>query len=183
MKIVGSELNGAFVVESEKRADPRGSFARLFCEEELKEILGQRQIVQINHSVTVEKGAVRGFHFQNPPHAEMKFVRCLRGKVWDVAVDLRQNSPTFLKWQAVELSPENNRMFVIPEGFAHGFQTLTADCELLYLHTAHYEPKSEGGVRFDEPRLNVSWPLPVTEMSERDRTRAFLDKSFGGIAL
>lgn len=111
----------------------------------------------------------------------MKFVRCLRGRVWDVAVDLRRSSPSFLKWHAEELSPEHATMLVIPEGCAHGFQVLEAESELLYLHTAHYEKSAEGGVRHDDPRLGIHWPLPVTDLSERDRSHPLLDTTFPGV--
>ena len=114
--------------------DDRGAFARLFCQQELSSVLGGRQIVQINHSCTEAVGAVRGLHFQHAPHAEMKLVRCLKGKVWDVAVDLRPQSPSYKRWYAQVLSPQNAHMMVIPEGFAHGFQVLEAGSELLYLH-------------------------------------------------
>ena len=112
----------------------------------MKPILGHRRILQINHSQTVKKGAVRGLHFQQPPYSEMKFVRCIKGKVWDVAIDLRAGSATFLHWHAVELSPSNMSMIVLPEGFAHGFQALESESELLYLHTAFYNSDAEGGM-------------------------------------
>jgi dTDP-4-dehydrorhamnose 3,5-epimerase len=146
-------------------------------------VVGRRPIVQINHSCTTRVGAIRGLHFQYPPHAEMKLVRCLRGRVWDVAVDLRTGSPTFLRWHAEELSPRNARMLVIPEGCAHGFQVLDPDSELLYLHTASYAPPFDGGVRFDDPRLDIDWPLPLTDLSERDRCHAFLKADFSGLVV
>ncbi len=118
----------------------------------------------------------------HPPHAEMKLVRCLRGRVWDVAVDLRAESPTFLHWHAEELSPDNHRMVVIPEGCAHGFQVLTPDSELLYLHTAFYAPDAEGGVRHDDPALGIRWPLPVTDLSPRDRSHPLIDAGDRGRA-
>jgi dTDP-4-dehydrorhamnose 3,5-epimerase len=164
-------------------SDHRGAFARWFCQAELAEVIGSRSIVQINHSRTIKVGAVRGLHFQYPPHAEMKLIRCLRGRVFDVAVDLRQNSPTFLQWHAEELSNENQRMIVIPEGFAHGFQVLEANAELLYLHTAMYQKDSEGAVRYDDPVIGIDWPLPVTDVSERDRNYPLLSPSFFGVPL
>src|SRR5207237_2682794 len=127
-----------------------------FCAVELADILGSRNIVQINLSSTRQAGAVRGLHFQRSPHAEMKLIRCLRGSVWDVAVDLRRGSPTFLKWHAEELDSNNARMMVVPEGCAHGFQTLVGDCELLYLHTASYALESEAGVAWDDSRPRFS---------------------------
>lgn len=181
MNIRPTPLEGVLLVDTARRLDQRGAFARFFCDQELAAVLGPRQVVQINHSSTWEIGAVRGLHYQYPPHAEMKFVRCLRGRVWDVAVDLRRSSPSFLKWHAEELSPEHATMLVIPEGCAHGFQVLEAESELLYLHTAHYEKSAEGGVRHDDPRLGIHWPLPVTDLSERDRSHPLLDTTFPGV--
>ncbi|MEW6694021.1 MAG: dTDP-4-dehydrorhamnose 3,5-epimerase [Pseudomonadota bacterium] len=183
MNIRSTPLAGLMVVETTPHIEHRGSFARLFCERELAEVMGNRRIVQINHSRTQRVGAVRGLHFQYPPHAEMKLVRCLRGRVWDVAVDLRANSPTFLCWHAEELSPENQCMMVIPEGFAHGFQVLEAESELLYLHTAFYAPTAEAGVRYDDPRLAIPWPLPVSDLSARDANHSLLTPDFSGIVL
>jgi dTDP-4-dehydrorhamnose 3,5-epimerase len=171
------------VAESKSFKDERGAFARLFCEEELASAIPGRKIVQINHSCTQGIGAVRGLHFQHAPHEEMKLVRCLKGKVWDVAVDLRPQSPSYKCWYAQELSPQNAYMMVIPEGFAHGFQVLEAGSELLYLHTAFYKPESEGGVRHDDPELGIAWPLPVTDISARDSSHALIDSCFRGIVL
>jgi dTDP-4-dehydrorhamnose 3,5-epimerase len=171
------------VVESKVFKDDRGAFARLFCEQALSSVIGGRKIVQINHSCTAAVGAVRGLHFQHAPHAEMKLVRCLKGRVWDVAVDLRPQSPSYKRWHAQELSPQNAQMMVIPEGFAHGFQVLEAGSELLYLHTAPYKPDAEGGVPYDDPELGVSWPLLVTDISARDSSHAYIDHSFRGIVL
>lgn len=144
--------------------------------------MGGRHIKQINHSRTRTVGAVRGLHFQYPPHAEMKLVRCIKGRVWDVAVDLRAGSATFLRWHAEELAPENARMLVIPEGCAHGFQVLERDSELLYLHTARYVPQVEGGLSCQDPRLGIAWPLPVTDLSRRDSNHAPLTFDFPGVA-
>lgn len=181
MKIRQTGIAEAVVVEGQPYSDHRGAFSRLFCERALAEVVADRHIVQVNHSRTHAVGAVRGMHFQYPPHAEMKMVRCIRGRVWDVLVDLRANSPTFLTWHAEELSPETSRMLIIPEGCAHGFQVLEPDSELLYLHTAFYTPSSEGALRYDDPRLAISWPLPTTDISERDRNHAFLTNDFAGL--
>ena len=181
MHIRSIGIAGALVVEGQPHTDHRGAFSRLFCERELAEVIGDRHVVQINHSRTHAVGAVRGMHFQHPPHAEMKMVRCVRGRVWDVLVDLRAGSPTFLHWHAEELSPDASRMLVIPEGCAHGFQVLEADSELLYLHTAFYTPPSEGALRYDDPLLAIPWPLPVTDLSERDKTHALLSNNFIGL--
>ncbi len=174
-------IEGLYVVDTPRHHDARGAFMRLFCEQTLEPVLRGRRIVQINHSYTVQAGAVRGMHFQHAPQAEMKLVRCLRGRVWDVAVDLRAGSPTFLQWHAEELDAEQARMMVIPEGCAHGFQTLTADAELLYLHTAPYTPAAEAGLRHDDPRIGIAWPRAVTELSQRDRSHVLLPDDFAGI--
>jgi dTDP-4-dehydrorhamnose 3,5-epimerase len=183
MKIRETAIRGVRVVDTSAHIDPRGRFARLFCEHELAPVVGDRQIVQINHSCTSMVGAIRGMHFQHPPHAEMKLVRCLRGRVWDVAVDLRRDSATFLNWHAEELTPENARMLVVPEGCAHGFQVLEADSELLYLHTACYELAAEGGVRHDDSKLAILWPLPVTDISPRDAAHPLVGPDFHGISV
>lgn len=181
MKIISTSLPGLKVVQTTPFLDSRGAFARWFCERELAEIIGDHQIVQINHSKTVAGGAVRGLHFQKPPHSEMKLVRCIKGRVWDVAVDLRKGSPTCLKWHAEELTPANARMMAIPEGFAHGFQVLEPESELLYLHTAFYAPEFEGGLRFNDPVLDISWPMPVTDVSVRDQSHPIIDQIFVGL--
>jgi dTDP-4-dehydrorhamnose 3,5-epimerase len=183
MNLFETSIAGVCVVESTVFQDKRGAFSRLFCTNELQPILGQRVIVQINHSVTHRVGAVRGLHYQHPPHGEMKIVRCLKGRVFDVAVDLRQGSPTFMNWTSVELTPESHRALVIPEGCAHGFQVLEASSELLYLHTAFYTPSAEGTVRFDERRIAVDWPLAPADMSTKDLSYPHLGESFTGIVL
>ncbi len=181
MNFIDTAIQGVRIVDTTPHVDQRGAFARLFCEIELAAILGNRRIVQINHSRTATIGAVRGMHFQKRPHAEMKLVRCLRGKVWDAAVDLRRNSPTFLRWHAEELTADNRRMLVIPEGCAHGFQVLAPDSELLYLHTACYAPEAEGGIRHDDPALAIPWPLLATDISARDQEHPLLTNDFHGI--
>jgi dTDP-4-dehydrorhamnose 3,5-epimerase len=143
----------------------------------------RKPIAQINHTLTRRVGAVRGMHFQWPPHAETKLVSCLRGEVFDVAVDLRRHSPTFLQWHAEVLSPANQRSFLIPEGFAHGFQALAADCELVYVHSAPYVPEAEGAVSVRDPGLKIAWPLAISELSERDGRHPFLTPQFEGIDL
>lgn len=181
MIVRDTPLAGLHVVETSPRADARGAFTRLFCDDALAVVLGSRKIVQVNHSRTVSRGAVRGLHYQVAPHAEMKLVRCLRGRVLDVALDLRAESPTFLQWFGQELSAENALMMVIPEGFAHGFQVLEPESELLYLHTAAYAPHAEAGVRHNDPRITLSWPLPVTEISARDLSHPSLSPVFDGL--
>lgn len=176
-------LGGLKLVQRKPIDDARGFFARLFCAEEFRAAGLDKPIAQINYTLTRSKGAVRGLHFQHPPHAETKLVSCCAGSVFDVAVDLRTDSPTFLRWHAEILSVENRRSLLIPAGYAHGFQTLTDDCELLYLHTASFHAAAEGALNIADPALAIDWPLPVTEVSERDRAHPFLDKQFLGIRL
>ena len=183
VKTVPTLIPDLMVVETTPHIDPRGAFARLYCEHELASPISPRRIVQINHSRTSAVGAVRGLHYQRPPHAEMKLVRCLKGRVWDVAIDLRHNSPTFLRWHAEELTPFNGKMMAIPEGFAHGFQVMEPESELLYLHTAFYTPSAEGALRYDDPKLDIKWPLSVTDLSQRDAQHPFIDSDFTGIAI
>ena len=181
MHFTSLPLSGAYIIEPQPFKDKRGLFARIFCKDELKAVGHTKDIVQMNYSLTVEKGAVRGMHFQYPPKAEIKIVKCLRGAVFDVIIDLRRNSPTLLKWHGEILSDENMKMMYIPEGFAHGFQTLKENCELLYLHTEFYSPECEGGVRFDDPKVGIKWPLEVTDISERDKMHPLLSEDFSGI--
>lgn len=141
-----------------------------------------RRVVQVTRTLTRKRGAVRGMHFQHPPHAELKIVTCLTGDVFDVALDLRRGSSTFLRWHAERLTEANSRSLLIPEGFAHGFQTLSADCELLYFHTSAFEPASEGGVNVLDPRVNIAWPVAIAELSARDSAHALLAPDFAGIA-
>ena len=183
IKNIQTAIPGLNVAETTVRLDERGSFSRLFCQSELSTLLESRQVVQINHSCTVSKGAIRGLHFQYPPYAEMKLVRCLKGRVWDVVVDIREGSPTFLHWHAEELSPVNARMMIIPEGFAHGFQALEPGSELLYFSTAFYETSKEGGLRYDDPRLAIGWPLPVSQISVKDSAHLYLPSAWCGVKL
>lgn len=171
------------VIERKPVGDSRGFLARIFCADQLKSAGWHAPIAQINQTVTRKRGTVRGMHFQNTPHAEMKLISCLRGEVFDVAVDLRNNSPTFLKWHAEKLSLENCRALLIPEGFAHGFQTLTDDCELVYLHSAPYIPASEAGIRAIDSRLEILWPLDFSEISQRDSEHPLITAQFKGIEL
>ena len=183
MKIKNTLLKDAFVIEPKPFSDSRGMFSRVFCQHELQSILYGKNIVQINYSLTRQKGAVRGMHFQHPPKAEIKMVKCLRGSVFDVIIDLRRNSTTLLQWHGEILSVENMKMMYIPEGYAHGFQTLEGNCELLYLHTEFYSPEHEGGVRYNDPKIGISWPLEASEISDKDKRYPFLTQDFGGIQL
>ncbi|MDR3198166.1 MAG: dTDP-4-dehydrorhamnose 3,5-epimerase [Planctomycetaceae bacterium] len=176
MKFSELKLRGAYKIDLEPCGDERGSFTRLFCANELKAIGLTKPIVNINHSYTQQKGTIRGLHFQNPPDCEIKIMKCIRGTIWDCIVDIRKNSPTFLQYDAVELSSENNKMIYVPEGFAHGFQTLTDDVEIIYFITEFYVPKNENGLRFDDDKLKIDWQLKATVVSERDKKHQLLDE-------
>ncbi len=174
-------LPGLKIIQRWILEDHRGSFSRLFCSNVFKDAGFPQPVSQINHTHTRHKGTLRGLHFQHPPHAEIKVVTCLKGEVYDVAVDLRENSPTFLSWKGVVLSESNLTSLVIPRGFAHGFQALTADCEMLYLHSEAHHPEAEGGIHPEDPRLGISWPCMIGEMSERDQAWAFIPQDFPGL--
>lgn len=176
-------LSGLKRVERQRLGDARGFLARLFCAEELSVAGWNKPIAQINQTYTARRGIVRGMHFQSPPHAEMKLVSCLRGGVWDVAVDVRAGSATFLHWHAEHLSAENGCALLIPEGFAHGFQALTDDVDLLYCHSAAYAATAEGGLNPTDPKLAIAWPLPIAELSPRDAQHPLLNDQFAGLAL
>lgn len=173
-------IAGLVVVQRQRLEDSRGFLSRFYCAEEFGHAGMSQPIVQINHTLTRRRGAVRGMHFQLPPHADMKLVSCVRGEIWDVAVDLRAGAPGFLRWHATILSATNHRSLLIPEGCAHGFQALTDDCELIYLHTAAHRPDAEGAVNASDPRIAVDWPLEISELSDRDRHHAMLDDQFQG---
>ena len=181
-EVSDTPLEGLKVVRRRRIGDSRGFLSRLYCREELSEIGFGAAIAQVNQTLTRTRGTVRGLHFQRPPHAEDKLVICLRGEVFDVAVDLRSGSPTLLHWHAERLSAENELALFIPKGFAHGFQSLTADCELLYLHSASFAPEAEDALNAFDPALAIEWPLPMSEMSARDRGHPFLGRDFDGIA-
>lgn len=180
---IATPLNELVLVQRKAIEDDRGFLSRFYCAAELRQAGFCKPITQINHTFTRKKGAVRGLHFQNPPHAEIKMVSCLKGEILDVAVDLRRDSPTFLHWHGEILSATNRRSLLVPEGFAHGFQTLTEDCELIYLHTAFYRPEAEGALNVADPKLSIAWPLPIIDLSVRDRSHAFIDENFKGIVL
>lgn len=181
MKLNSTPLDGLFEIRHTPTGDTRGRFTRLFCEQELAPILPNLHFTQINLSESHGCGTLRGMHYQKPPAAEAKLIRCLRGRVFDVAVDLRAGSLTFLQWHALELAEDNDCAVFIPEGFAHGFQTLSDEVHLLYMHTAPWTPACEAGLRHDDPRLAIAWPLAVTTISERDRNYALIDDAFAGV--
>jgi dTDP-4-dehydrorhamnose 3,5-epimerase len=176
-------LAGLFSLQHKVHEDERGRFARLFCQGSLAAFDQPLQIRQINHSRTAVRGSVRGLHFQYPPHAETKLITCLRGAVWDVAVDLRCGSATFLHWHAERLEAGDGRSLLLPPGFAHGFQALSDDAELLYLHSADYSPEHEGGLSPSDARLAIAWPLPVSNLSARDAAHPPLATNFSGVVL
>jgi len=176
-------IDGLQVIERQPVGDSRGFLERMFCQDSLRQFLQGKTARQINHTLTRQKGTVRGLHFQNPPYAETKIVTCLKGKVWDVAIDLRRGSPTFLEHHAVLLTEDNHCSFLIPEGFAHGFQTLTSDCEMLYFHTADYNVGFEGALNAIDPLLSIPWPEPKIKRSDRDTNHPMLADNFQGIEL
>lgn len=163
-----TELAGAFVIDLEPRRDERGFFARGFCVREFAAHGLQTGIVQANLSQNVKRGTLRGMHYQKPPHAEVKMVRCTRGAVYDVIVDIRRGSPTYLRWIGVELTRDNHRLLYVPEGFAHGYQALTDDSELLYMVTQFYAPDHEDAIRWNDPSIGIRWPLPDPILSPKD---------------
>jgi len=183
MNIKPLPLAGAHLVETTPRGDHRGHFARLFCAREFAQAGLPTEVVQANHSLTVPAGAVRGLHFQRPPMAEVKMVRCVRGAVFDVLVDIRVGSPTYLRWHGETLSADNMRLMVVPEGFAHGFQALEPESEILYLVSQYYSPELEGGLRHDDPTLGIDWPLPIADVSLKDAAHPLVGEGFVGIDL
>lgn len=181
MTFTETALKGGYIVSPTPFSDDRGWFARTYCKHEFAAIGHTKEWVQMNHSFTKEKGTVRGMHFQHPPFGEIKMVRCVAGAVWDVIVDIRKGSPTFLQHLGVELSAANRQMIYIPEGFAHGFQTLEENTELIYHHCEFYQPGVEGGLRYNDPVLNIQWPLRAINVSGRDNDHPLLDENFKGI--
>jgi dTDP-4-dehydrorhamnose 3,5-epimerase len=168
MKFYETELPGAFVVDIEPREDSRGFFARTWCARELAEQGLNINVVQANMAYNTHKGTLRGMHYQVAPYAEAKLVRCTRGAIFDVIVDLRPDSPTYKRWLGVELTADNRRSLYVPEGFGHGYMTLEDTTEVMYQVTAYYTPGAEGGLRYDDPAFGIQWPLPVAVISEKD---------------
>jgi dTDP-4-dehydrorhamnose 3,5-epimerase len=176
-------LPGLMLIKRQPIGDSRGHLDRLFCAHDLQELIPGKGIAQVNCTLTARRGTVRGLHAQRPPHAETKFVACLRGEVFDAAVDIRRGSPTFLRWHAEILRAGDHTTMLIPEGFAHGFQTLTDDCELLYLHTAAYHPAAECCLNARDPRLGIRWPGAIAELSPRDAGHPLLAADFSGVVV
>jgi dTDP-4-dehydrorhamnose 3,5-epimerase len=174
-------LKGSYEIDLTPHGDSRGWFARTYCAKEFAQIGHELPWVQLNHSYTSQKGTLRGMHYQNPPFAEVKMLRCIAGAIYDVIIDLRKDSDTFLQWFGIHLSAENKKMLYIPKGFAHGFQTMENNTELIYHHTEFYTPEAEAGIKYDDPLINIKWPLPVTELSDRDAGHALIESTFKGI--
>ena len=168
MKFTQTSLQDAVLIEQERHADVRGYFARTFCVQEFERAGLETVFVQANASHNVRAGTLRGMHFQRPPHGEIKLVRCVKGAIHDVIVDLRRASPTYGRWEGFDLTEENGCMLYVPAGFAHGFQTLVDDTDVAYQVSHPYTPGAEGGLRWDDPAFGIAWPLPVTTISEKD---------------
>ena len=168
MRFSPTTLAGAYLIHLEPRVDERGLFARAFCAQEFATQGLETSFVQANISTNTHGGTVRGMHFQRAPHAEVKLVRCVKGAIYDVIVDVRESSDTYLRWFGAELSEDNCAMMYVPKGCAHGYQALTDDATAFYMVSAYYAPQAEGGLRFDDPRLAIQWPRAVSETSERD---------------
>jgi len=182
-KFTQTKLQGLYVINPKPKKDDRGYFKRLYCIEEFKELGIDKPIKNINSSFTKQKGTIRGLHFQYPPFQEVKIIMSLKGSIYDVAVDIRKNSPTFLQWHSEILDDKSRKIFLIPEGFAHGFQTMENNVEILYLHTNFYSKEYESGINYKDQTLNIKWPLNVTMVSERDKNHNFISLDFKGVDL
>jgi len=182
-EFIVTPIEGLKLVKRKRIEDERGFLTRVYSENEFTREGMSKPIVQINHTMTRKAGALRGMHYQLPPYAETKLVNCLQGEIFDVSVDLRKGSATYLKWHAEVLSAENLSSLIIPEGVAHGFQALSDNCELLYFHTTAYHPDAEAGLNARDPKLGIEWPLEILDISERDISHPFIDEQFAGITL
>ena len=180
MKFVPTPLHGAHTIELEKRGDDRGFFARMFCRTEFSDAKLVPDFVQMNNSLSAKKGTLRGLHYQLAPSAEVKVIRCVRGALWDAIIDIRPDSPTFGKWFGAELTAENRRLMYAPRGFAHAILTLADDTEALYLVSDYYAPKEERGIRYNDPKFGVQWPIEPVEISDKDRNWPDFDPEFHG---
>jgi dTDP-4-dehydrorhamnose 3,5-epimerase len=183
LKIHSKLAEGLFLLEKTSITDERGLFQRIYCPEELADFWGDRKICQANRSITKEVGAFRGFHFQKPPFCEMKFIQCIHGSVYDIAIDLRLGSKTFLQSFAYELSDKNNLCVVIPEGFAHGFQVLEPNSELIYFHSAPYRKDYEDGINYLDSSFKIKLPFPVKDISMRDKNFKPISLNYEGIEI
>jgi len=178
MFFIPTPLNGAYLIDLDKKGDERGFFARAFCEEEFAQNNLIRHFCQVNNSVSAKKGTLRGMHYQLPPKAETKVVRCIRGTLFDLILDLREHSPTFGQSFGAELSADNRRTMYVPKGFAHGFITLTDDAEVIYFVDEFYSPENERGIRYDDPRFGLRWPITPTVISDKDSGHRSFDPSW-----
>jgi len=178
MKFSEIFLKGAFLIEIQKKEDERGFFARTFCKDEYNRIGLTNEIVQINNSFNKKKGTLRGMHYQLPPMQEDKIIRCIRGAIYDVIIDIRQNSVTFGKWFGIELNDKNRKSLFVPKGFAHGFITLKDNSEILYLVTSEYSSGSERGIRWDDPKFDIKWPINPSIVSKKDNSHPFFDPNY-----
>lgn len=178
MKFIETVLKGAFVIEIEKREDSRGFFARSFCKDEYAKVGLYNEIIQINNSLSKHTGTLRGMHYQLAPKQEDKIVRCIKGAIYDVIIDMREDSETFCEWFGIELNETNRRSLYVPKGFAHGNISLVDESELLYLVTEYYSPESERGIRWNDPKFNIRWPIMPVEISEKDNSHPFFDPNY-----
>ncbi len=178
-----TNLSGAWVVTMSTFNDERGSFVRMFCKDQFAEAGFSKDFVQINHSVNLLKGTFRGLHFQKPPFGETKLIRCIRGKVFDIIVDIREGSATFLQHFSIELSPDNSKMLLVPEGFAHGYITLEDNSDLVYFHTSYYKPGFEDALNYKDPKLNIKLPIEPQTISKKDNNHSFIQNNFRGIKI
>lgn len=177
MKVTKTKLENVYIIDPEPRGDSRGYFARVFGKDELKKFnISYGNIVQINRSLTVEKGTIRGLHFQKPPKQEDKIVQCLKGSIFDVALDIRKNSKTYGQWVGCELSEENKRMLLVPKGFAHAFQTLSKNTVVEYFVSQYYSPDKEDGIRWNDPMFNIKWPIKKAIVSDKDAAWKLIKK-------
>lgn len=183
MKFHPTPLSGAFTIELEKRGDDRGFFGRLFCEKEFEAVGLSQKFVQINDALSLQKGTLRGMHYQLPGSAEAKVVRCIRGSLYDVILDLRPDSPTFCNWFGAELTAENRLMMYVPKGFAHGLVTLEDNTEAFYLADEFYSPSCERGIRFDDPKFQIQWPISPSEISDKDKNWPDFDEDYHGVKM
>lgn len=183
MKKFKTRIKDLYIYERIPFNDDRGLFQKIYCPDQLSDYLSNKEVWQINHSITCKIGTIRGLHYQKKPNLETKIVSCIRGKVFDVAVDLRKNSETFLKWYGIVLCEKNFRSMIIPEGFAHGFQALETNSELIYVHNNKYDPNYEDGVNALDGIINIKWPLDITNISGKDKNLKFISKAFKGIDL
>jgi dTDP-4-dehydrorhamnose 3,5-epimerase len=182
-KIINETLNGVKLIETKPIIDERGFFQRLLCSNDFKKIGLEKDIVNINHSKTLAMGTIRGMHFQYQPSSEIKIVKCIKGSIFDVVIDIRKDSPTFLHYYGAELSHLNNRMLYIPEGFAHGFQSLQDDTEIIYFVTNYYSSECESGLNPFDSKIDIKWPLECKNISEKDNNANRINNDFNGVDL